>query len=346
MRLPAGLADHVADGLPNGCLRDEVDVGVGIGLPAFAFEDASGLAAPGVITRPRHRIPEGNAFPVLAVLGERSVREALLIAHLHACQVEHAVLHGTGDALSAASRGAMIEGRDDAERQMQAGAAVADLCARDERRSVPEPGRRGGATGALGHVLIDLAVLVRSRSKAFHGGINHARIELLDALPGEAHAVECTWREVLHQDVAALHQPLEDLHAFLVLAVDGDRTLVVVQHGEVERVRTLHVDQLAARDVADARTLHLDYVRTKPGKQLRAGRPRLHVREIEDADTFECLTHAMLHYFFFTTRCGLRLPTRPLSLPAAGSITALMRVGLPDANALSTARFSSSGVVT
>ena len=36
---------------------------------------------------------------------------------------------------------------------------------------------------------------------------------------------------------------------------------------------------------------------------------------------------------------------RPLSLPAAGSITALMRVGLPESIAASTARFSSSGLV-
>ena len=36
---------------------------------------------------------------------------------------------------------------------------------------------------------------------------------------------------------------------------------------------------------------------------------------------------------------------RPLSLPAAGSITALMRVGLPESIAAFTARFSSSGVV-
>ena len=35
----------------------------------------------------------------------------------------------------------------------------------------------------------------------------------------------------------------------------------------------------------------------------------------------------------------------PLSVPAAGSITALMRVGLPESIAASTARFSSSGVV-
>ena len=36
---------------------------------------------------------------------------------------------------------------------------------------------------------------------------------------------------------------------------------------------------------------------------------------------------------------------RPLSLPAAGSITALISVGLPESIAALTARFSSSGVV-
>src|ERR1700726_4133385 len=50
-------------------------------------------------------------------------------------------------------------------------------------------------------------------------------------------------------------------------------------------------------------------------------------------------------YFFFSLLCGLRLPMRPLSLPAAGSSTALMRVGLPESMASFTARFSSSGDV-
>ena len=36
---------------------------------------------------------------------------------------------------------------------------------------------------------------------------------------------------------------------------------------------------------------------------------------------------------------------RPLSLPAAGSITALISVGLPESIAALTARFSSSGDV-
>src|SRR6202521_1527842 len=50
-------------------------------------------------------------------------------------------------------------------------------------------------------------------------------------------------------------------------------------------------------------------------------------------------------YFFFSLLCGLRLPMRPLSLPAAGSSTALIKVGLPESIAALTARLSSSGDV-
>src|SRR5262249_31097202 len=51
-------------------------------------------------------------------------------------------------------------------------------------------------------------------------------------------------------------------------------------------------------------------------------------------------------YFLRIALCGLRLPMRPLSEPAAGSITALISVGLPESIAWFTARLSSSGVVT
>src|SRR5438477_6137298 len=37
-----------------------------------------------------------------------------------------------------------------------------------------------------------------------------------------------------------------------------------------------------------------------------------------------------MSYFLGILLCGLSLPMRPLSLPAAGSSTALMRVGLPE----------------
>ena len=172
---------------------------------------------------------------------------------------------------------------------MQAGAAVADLRAGDERRAFAEAGGRGRAAGALRDVLVDLAVLVGAGAEALHRRHDHARVGLVDVLPGQPHAVERAGREVLDQHVAVLDQPLEDFLALGMLGVDGDRALVGVEHREVERVRALHVAQLAARDVADAGPLDLDAVGAHVGQKLRAGRAGLHVGEVEDLDAVERL---------------------------------------------------------
>src|SRR5262249_26904668 len=210
---------------------NEIDVSVGVFLPAFAFQDAPRLTATGVVAGPRHGLTEGNALTVLAVLSERTALQTLLITHLDAGKVQDAVLHGAGYALSLAAPCAMVESRDDAERQMQAGTTIADLCARDERRAIAKTGGRRGATRTLSNVFIDLAIFVGSGAEAFHRCIDYARVEHLNAFPGKAHAIERARREVFNEHVAALHQTLQNFHAPLVLAVDGDRALVVVQHG-------------------------------------------------------------------------------------------------------------------
>src|SRR5262249_42937743 len=182
---------------------------------------------------------ERDAFAVLAVFGQRSVRQALLIAQLDAREVEHAVLHGAQHALPAAGADALIEGGDDAEGEVHPRAAVADLRAGDERRALPEAGGGGGAARALGDVLVDLAILVRAGAEALDRGHDHARIGLVDVLPGQPHAVERAGREILHQHVAVLDQPIEDFLALGMVGVDGDRTLAAVEHGEIEAVGAL-----------------------------------------------------------------------------------------------------------
>jgi len=72
--------------------------------------------------------------------------------------------------------------------------------------------------------------------------------------------------------------------------IDRDRALIAVEHREVEAVFPLHIAQLRARDIADTRSLDLDNVGAHVAEQLRAGRPRLHVREIEDAHAGQRLT--------------------------------------------------------
>ena len=78
---------------------------------------------------------------------------------------------------------------------------------------------------------------------------------------------------------------------FRILGVDGDRALVRVEHREIEAVHAWNVAQLAARDVALAGAFDLDHVGAEPREQLGARRTRLHVREIENANTVQCLAH-------------------------------------------------------
>ena len=130
------------------------------------------------------------------------MRETLLVAQLDAAQIEHAVLHRGEHLLAAAGAVALIERADDAEREMQARAGIADLRAGHQRRAVEETRRGGRASGALGDVLVDLAILVRAGAEALHRSDDHARIELVDMLPSEPHAVERAGREILDQHVA------------------------------------------------------------------------------------------------------------------------------------------------
>ena len=94
------------------------------------------------------------------------MRQALLVPQLDPAEVEHAVLHRREHALAAAGLLALEQRGDDAEREVQPGAGVADLGAGHERRAVVEAGGRGAAAGALRDVLVDLAVLVRARARS------------------------------------------------------------------------------------------------------------------------------------------------------------------------------------
>jgi hypothetical protein len=200
-------------------------------------------------------------------------REPLLVTQLHAGEIEHPVLHGRKHALTAAGRVALVQGRHDAQGQMQPGSAVADLRAGDHRRAVIEAGRRRRATGTLRDVLVDLAVFVRAGAESLDRRHDHARVELIDTFPCETHAVESARGEVLDEHIAFLHQRFEDRLPLRVLAVDRDRALVPIEHREVQTVHSRNVAQLAARDVALAGAFNLDDVGSQPCEQLRARWP-------------------------------------------------------------------------
>ena len=65
----------------------------------------------------------------------------------------------------------------------------------------------------------------------------------------------------------------------------------MIQHREIQTVSAGNVPQLAARSVTFTHPFHLNHVGPKPRQKLRAGGPRLHMREVENSITCEGLTH-------------------------------------------------------
>jgi hypothetical protein len=166
--------------------------------------------------------------------------------------------------------------------------------ARHERESVDLAGGRRRAAGALGDVLVDLAIDERPRAEALDRRVDHPRIDLLDLLPREPHAIDRARAEVLDHHVAGLDQPREDLGACLGLRVERDAALVAVQHREVEAVDAGDVAQLAARRVAFAGLFDLDDVGAEESQDLSGRRSGLDVSHVQDTHAFQGLTHDLL----------------------------------------------------
>src|SRR5258707_14479589 len=167
---------------------------------------------------------------------------------------------------------------------MQSGAAVANLRAGHQGRTVIKSGGGRRAAGALRHVLVDLALLVGTGTEALDRGHDHARIQFLNALPRESHAVQGSGREIFHQNVAMLDQALQDLLAMIALRVERYGSLVVIEHREIQAVHIRQIAQLLAGDVSATGPLNFYDVGTEQAQQLRTDGPGLDVREIENAD--------------------------------------------------------------
>ena len=182
-------------------------------------------------------------------------------------------------------------GCQDADGQVHAGVAVAQGGGRDHGAGLltfPPAGGGGGAAGALGHVFVDLQVfVVVAVAETLDRSQDHLGVEFLNAFPGKAHTVQCAGAEVLDQHVAFFNQLFQNSLAFRFFGVQRQRTLVAVEHGEVQGIDVGNVTQLAARHVAGTGALDLDDVGAKPCQQLGAGRAGLHVREVDDFDAVE-----------------------------------------------------------
>src|SRR5690348_5744240 len=93
----------------------------------------------------------------------------LLIAQLHAAEVQYGILHRARHALAFAGLLTLKKCRENSSHEMNAGTGIADLRACHKWESVDFTGCRRGPACALGDVLINFAILVWPGSESLDG---------------------------------------------------------------------------------------------------------------------------------------------------------------------------------
>ena len=286
-------ADAVGEAFPHRFLHHDVQIIVG--AMRLAMNRVAELATAGIVTRARH-----FAHALIGrhrILGQCAALQALVIAEFDAAQVHHAVHHRHFHILADAGAVALMQGAEQADGQMQAGTGIADLRPGDKRCAVRHAGGAHRAAHRLRDVFIGLEIRVRAAGAEALDRTHHdARVDLVNFFPGEAEAIEHAGAEVFHHDVALLQQVDEHFLALRRFHVHRDRALVAIEHGEIQRIRTGHIAQLAARGIALGR-LELDHISTHPGQQLRAGRAGLDVSHVENSYVFKRFHSFLLKFF-------------------------------------------------
>src|SRR5207244_1352157 len=97
-------------------------------------------------------------------------------------------------------------------------------------------------------------------AEARGGGIDKARVVLVQAVPAVAELLHRAWAKVLDERIRLVEQPLEDLAAGGRFEVERDRLLAAIDRHEIGRFAILERAVLT-RIVALRRGLDLDHPR-------------------------------------------------------------------------------------
>src|SRR5215467_278391 len=163
---PFRMADNLGQRRKSLRLRDHIFISVRIGFPTLTSNDPAWMTSSGSIARPRRRRAEFAVGILRIFLEDAGTGEPLLVPKLHATEVQYGILHRDGHALSLAALFAMKQGGKDSSYEMNAGAGIADLGARNDRKTIDLTGSRGRSARALSDILIDLAILKRTQPKS------------------------------------------------------------------------------------------------------------------------------------------------------------------------------------
>src|ERR1700730_4755511 len=200
-------ADDLHQRRPRGRLDNHIDVVIGAAWSAAQCR--AGLTTARGVAGARHLVAE----LLVRVLRQRPLYNALLVAHLDPAQIQHRIGHRDLHPLALAGALALEERGEDAGDEVDAGAAVADLRPGDCRRTVFPAGRAGRAAHALRDILIGLEIGVAAGAEPLDRGVDDARVEFLEARPGEALPVEDPRPKIFDNYVAAAHQLFHYLFA-------------------------------------------------------------------------------------------------------------------------------------
>jgi hypothetical protein len=236
----------------------------------LAFEDVGGR-----IGAEHHLVAHSRARPAVEEL--RRVRDAAI--------VDHGVLHGNLDFLTAASHRALVKRCEDADAGVKPGAGITERHARLDRPAGRLARDAHDATACLGdHVEGEMLLVTAPLAEALHGCVDDARVQRRDLVVGEAEPLNHAGCEILGKDVGLSDEIAQQLLAALALEIHRNRFLVRIEHHEVVAVRVLPIRRRAASLLSADRVLDLDDLGTEPGECLGNGGARLELREINHFD--------------------------------------------------------------
>ena len=209
----------------------------------------------------------------------------MVVAGPDAAEVGDGVLHGDLDLLAVAGYVALVEGGEDADGEVHAGAGVAEGGSGARGRAAGVAGGAEGAAGGLSDGVEGLVLAIRPvRPEAFDAGQYDAGVDLGELVVAQAEALQGVGGEVLGDDVGVLEQVEEDGLALGVFQVESDRPLVGVEEEEVVGVDAGPARSGAAAGVAALGLLDLDDVGAEVGEDLGGGGAGFELGEVEDAD--------------------------------------------------------------
>ena len=160
-------------------------------------------------------------------------------------------------------------------------------CNSGARRLVGIAGGRDNSALTLNQQIISFDVAVRSvLPVAGKRAIDEPRIELAQFFIAQSKSCSDAGRIVFKENICTFCESLENFPSLIFLDINGETAFVAVQP-DVSGRQSFH-DRIPRSDnIADTRSLDLDYFRAHVGQQARGKRPRQNLLESQDLHSIQ-----------------------------------------------------------